>query len=115
MGHPEVLRLLFLSYHYRSPVDYSEDSVALAQNLTVAAPASLTSPKFADPPVSRFDREAGGGHGALTFNSSPTVVVNSAGGRIDVEREIMGALRAHREELFNSLRREAARRERAQF
>jgi cysteinyl-tRNA synthetase len=24
--HPEVLRLFFLSYHYRSPVDYSEDS-----------------------------------------------------------------------------------------
>ena len=89
--------------------------VALAQNLTVAAPARLTSPKFLDPPVSRFDREAGGGHGALTFNSSPTVVVNSADGRIDVEREIVGALRAHREELFNSLRREAARRERAQF
>jgi hypothetical protein len=89
--------------------------VALAHNPTLAAPASLTSPKFADPPVRRFDREAGGGHGALTFNSSPTVVVNSADGRIDVEREIMGALRAHREELFNSLRREVARRERAQF
>jgi cysteinyl-tRNA synthetase len=25
--HPEVLRLFFLSYHYRSPVDYSEDSL----------------------------------------------------------------------------------------
>jgi cysteinyl-tRNA synthetase len=24
--HPEALRLFFLSYHYRSPVDYSEDS-----------------------------------------------------------------------------------------
>jgi cysteinyl-tRNA synthetase len=24
--HPEVLRLFFLSHHYRSPVDYSEDS-----------------------------------------------------------------------------------------
>jgi cysteinyl-tRNA synthetase len=24
--HPEVLRLFFLSYHYRSPLDYSEDS-----------------------------------------------------------------------------------------
>ncbi|MBM4278792.1 MAG: cysteine--tRNA ligase [Deltaproteobacteria bacterium] len=25
--HPEVLRLFFLSHHYRSPVDYSEDSL----------------------------------------------------------------------------------------
>ncbi|MGO8987310.1 MAG: cysteine--tRNA ligase [bacterium] len=29
--HPEVLRLFFLSHHYRSPVDYSEDSFAEAQ------------------------------------------------------------------------------------
>ena len=29
--HPEVLRLFFLSHHYRSPVDYSEDSFKDAQ------------------------------------------------------------------------------------
>ncbi len=29
--HPEVLRLFFLSHHYRSPVDYSEDSFNDAQ------------------------------------------------------------------------------------
>ena len=29
--HPEVLRLFFLSYHYRSPVDYSEDSLSEAR------------------------------------------------------------------------------------
>ena len=29
--HPEVLRLFFLSHHYRSPVDYSEDSFGEAQ------------------------------------------------------------------------------------
>jgi len=29
--HPEVLRLFFLSHHYRSPVDYSEESFSDAQ------------------------------------------------------------------------------------
>jgi cysteinyl-tRNA synthetase len=29
--HPEVLRLFFLSHHYRSPVDYAEDSFRDAQ------------------------------------------------------------------------------------
>jgi len=29
--HPEVLRLFFLSHHYRSPVDYSEDSLGEAK------------------------------------------------------------------------------------
>jgi cysteinyl-tRNA synthetase len=30
--HPEVLRLFFLSHHYRSPVDYSEDSFIEARS-----------------------------------------------------------------------------------
>ena len=30
--HPEVLRLFFLSHHYRSPVDYSEDSLIDAKS-----------------------------------------------------------------------------------
>jgi len=30
--HPEVLRLFFLSHHYRSPVDYSEDSFLEARS-----------------------------------------------------------------------------------
>ncbi|MDI7259251.1 MAG: cysteine--tRNA ligase [Thermodesulfobacteriota bacterium] len=29
--HPEVLRLFFLSHHYRSPIDYSEDSLLEAK------------------------------------------------------------------------------------
>jgi len=29
--HPEILRLFFLSHHYRSPVDYSEDSLSDAK------------------------------------------------------------------------------------
>jgi cysteinyl-tRNA synthetase len=30
--HPEVLRLFFLSHHYRSPIDYSEDSLFEAKS-----------------------------------------------------------------------------------
>jgi cysteinyl-tRNA synthetase len=30
--HPEILRLFFLSHHYRSPVDYSEDSFIEVQS-----------------------------------------------------------------------------------
>jgi cysteinyl-tRNA synthetase len=30
--HPEVLRLFFLSHHYRSPIDYSEDSLLEAKS-----------------------------------------------------------------------------------
>jgi hypothetical protein len=32
-----------------------------------------------------------------------------------VRHDVLGALRAHREELFDQLKRESARRERAQF
>ncbi len=88
---------------------------ATVRNSAAVAPARLASPKFADLPARGFDRDSRGGTGALTINSSPTVVVNSGEGRGDIEREVMSALRAHREELFDSLRREAARRERAQF
>jgi hypothetical protein len=51
----------------------------------------------------------------ITINSSPTVVINAPAAGDNVERDAIGALRAHREELFNQLKRESARRERAQF
>lgn len=51
----------------------------------------------------------------IIINSSPTVVINASAAGGSVEREAIGALRAHREELFNQLKRESARRERAQF
>jgi hypothetical protein len=88
---------------------------AAARSSAVAARARLGSPKFADPPARGFERDSRSGAVAVTINSSPTVVVNSGEGRGDVEREVISALRAHREELFDSMRREAARRERAQF
>ena len=88
---------------------------ATAIHSAVVASALQASPKFADLPTRGPNRELRGGAGAVTINSSPTVVVNAGEGRGDIEREVMSALRAHREELFDSFRREATRRERAQF
>jgi len=51
--HPEVLRLLFLQQHYRSPLDFSDENIARAENLlerlyislhqSTEAPSSQTS------------------------------------------------------------------------
>lgn len=51
----------------------------------------------------------------ITINSSPTVVINATAAGSSVRRDVIEALRAHREELFDQLKRESARRERAQF
>ena len=51
----------------------------------------------------------------ITINSSPTVVINATAAGSSAQRDVIEALRAHREELFDQLRRESARRERAQF
>ena len=51
----------------------------------------------------------------ITINSSPTVVVNATAAGSSMRRDVIQALRAHREELFDQLKRESARRERAQF
>ncbi|HYL58624.1 MAG TPA: hypothetical protein VEU51_07105 [Candidatus Acidoferrales bacterium] len=88
---------------------------ATARDSAVVAPARIVTPRFADLPARGLERDSRGGTSAVTINSSPTVVVNCGEGRGDIEREVMNALRAHREELFDSLRREATRRERAQF
>jgi hypothetical protein len=56
----------------------------------------------------------GSGRAGITINSSPTVVINGPAGSA-VQHDVIGALRAHREELFDQLKRESARRERAQF
>jgi hypothetical protein len=52
---------------------------------------------------------------AITINSSPMVVINGPAAGGSVQREVIGALRAHREELFDEFKRESARRERTQF
>src|ERR1700722_2545152 len=80
----------------------------------VMPPSGVSTREFARPlsdvPVSNN----GSGRAAITIHSSPTVVINSAAGGA-VQHDVIGALRAHREELFDQLKRESARRERAQF
>lgn len=61
----------------------------------------------------REDREAA--KAPLTLHSSPTIVVHGATDLGDIEHRIAGALRRHREELFDQMKREAARRERTCF
>ena len=51
----------------------------------------------------------------ITIHSSPTVVINATASGSSMRRDVIEALRAHREELFDQLKRESARRERAQF
>jgi hypothetical protein len=43
------------------------------------------------------------------------VVINASEASGDVERQVIGALRTHRDELFDQFKRESIRRERAQF
>jgi hypothetical protein len=78
-------------------------------------PANISPREFARPSSDVRASTESGGRSGITINSSPTVVINAppAGGA--VQRDVIGALRAHREELFDQLKREAARRERAQF
>jgi hypothetical protein len=80
----------------------------------VVPPPGVSQREFA-PPAShvRVPNDARG-RAAITINSSPTVVINAAAGGA-VQQDVIGALRAHREELFDQLKRESARRERAQF
>ena len=77
-------------------------------------PPNVTQREFAQPSGNRTLSSAGSGRGGITINSSPTVVINGSGGNA-VQHDVIGALRAHREELFDQLKRESARRERAQF
>ena len=51
----------------------------------------------------------------ININSSPTVVINAGAPGGNLQRDVISALRTHREELFDQLKRESARRERAQF
>jgi hypothetical protein len=79
------------------------------------APASFSRPKFAEPMRGVYGQESRSTAGAITINSTPTVVVNGSESSSDVERQVIGALRAHREELFDQFTRESVRRERTQF
>ena len=99
----------------------SAGAAAVAANLRIGssvrgvmAPGNVSRRDFAQPSSnSRFSSD-GGERAGITINSSPTVVINAAAGGA-LQQDVIGALRAHREELFDQLKRESARRERAQF
>ncbi len=70
--------------------------------------------EFAEPSRARGSND-GGMRTGITINSSPTVVINAPAAGGNAARDVLGALRLHREELFDQMKRESARRERAQF
>jgi len=81
----------------------------------VMPPANLSQREFAEPSGNARGGNNSGARAGITINSSPTVVINAPTAGGNIARDAIGALRAHREELFNQLKRESARRERAQF
>ena len=81
----------------------------------VIPPANLSRREFAEPSGNARGPNNSSVRTGITINSSPTIVINAPAAGGNGERDAIGALRAHREELFNQLKREAARRERAQF
>jgi hypothetical protein len=78
-------------------------------------PSSVAPREFAEPSGNAAGPNSSVERARITINSSPTVVINAQAASGDVQRDVIGALRAHREELFDQLKRESARRERAQF
>jgi hypothetical protein len=81
----------------------------------LTAPLSVARREFAEPSGNATGPNSSLERARITINSSPTVVINTQAAGGDVQRDVIGALRAHREELFDQLKRESARRERAQF
>jgi hypothetical protein len=82
---------------------------------SMLAPASFSRPELAEPMRGVYGQESRNAPGSITINSTPTVVINASAGSSDVEGQVIGALRAHREELFDQFKRESVRRERAEF
>jgi hypothetical protein len=82
---------------------------------SMVAPMSLARPEFSEPARNIHGQESGSATGPITINSTPTVVINAVEASGDVERQVIGALRAHRDELFDQFKRESIRRERSQF
>jgi len=78
-------------------------------------PSSVAQREFSRPIPIAPNRNGGASNAGITINSSPTVVINATPAGSNLERDVLSALRAHREELFDQLKRESARRERAQF
>jgi hypothetical protein len=84
---------------------------------TISAMSSLpnvSQREFAKPSRARGSND-GGMRTGITINSAPTIVINAPAAGGNAARDVLGALRLHREELFDQMKRESARRERAQF
>lgn len=77
--------------------------------------AAMHAPEFTSPQRNSRSRPAAGASAPITINSSPTVVINSGGEGRDVEQQVVSALRQHRAEMFDELRRESAMRRRSEF
>jgi hypothetical protein len=75
----------------------------------------LRSPSFSDLPSQSRSTLNAALPAPVTLNSTPTVVVSGATDPLYIEQRITAALRRHREELFDEIKREAARRERICF
>jgi hypothetical protein len=89
-------------------------SARMASSIRGVTPIrNLSQREFAVPAGNARGRD--GRSQGITIHSSPTVVINSSTASGGLARDAIGALSAHREELFNQLKRESARRERAQF
>lgn len=80
----------------------------------VIPPANVSRREFARPSSDGRAPDDGSGRAGITINSSPTVVINAPAGN-SVQHDVIRALQAHREELFDQWKRESERRERAQF
>ena len=78
-------------------------------------PPSVAQREFARPIRIARDRNHGSSNAGVNINSSPTIVINTTAAGTNLQRDVLSALRAHRDELFDQLKRESARRERAQF
>jgi hypothetical protein len=70
---------------------------------------------FAEPSGRGRGSNSGSVRTGITINSSPTVVINAPASGGNAARDVISALRTYREELFDQMKRESTRRERAQF
>jgi len=90
-------------------------SARMASSIRGVVPRNLSQREFAGPSGNARGPSSSSAGAGIVINSSPTVVINAPAAGGNVQRDVIGALRAHREELFDQLKRESARRERAQF
>ena len=96
-------------------ISHLQADVRFASPIRGRASVPNLAPRELAEPASEHRRHGDGdSRQAITINSSPTVVINAPVAS-SVRHDLMEALRAHREELFDQLKRESTRRERAQF